>query len=331
MILSIVIPCYNVDVYILSCLDSIFLQGVDEQYFEVICVDDCSPNKATCDMVAEYSVNGEHPRNLRLERLSVNMKRGGACNAGVCAAKGDYVMTVDADDYLIKGSLKRLLKVLEENVGLDLIMDDCVFEKENKRCDSEYASCNQSEVMSGADFYMTQRLAWTSWMYLYRRECFYSNNVWFVDNHMFEDTDFVLRYIVRAMRCRYVNVKVYCKNEHPSRFSIVGNDYGKTRDFFQLVARMVEFLMNEKNAGEVYVGKLIQDTCFLYKYAVRHFLWRMPANKQLQLLRIASFPDKTDDRLVNFASFHPRVLVAISVVMKPFLSLGSFFLSYTRK
>lgn len=54
MKLSIIIPVYNGDKEIGRCLDSIYSQGLDENQFEVICVDDASPSDSTAEAVRSY-------------------------------------------------------------------------------------------------------------------------------------------------------------------------------------------------------------------------------------------------------------------------------------
>ncbi len=51
--LSIIIPFYNVERYIAQCLDSVYYQDIPEEEFEVICVNDASPDHSR-DIVLEY-------------------------------------------------------------------------------------------------------------------------------------------------------------------------------------------------------------------------------------------------------------------------------------
>ena len=51
--LSIIIPFYNVEKYIAECLDSVYNQDIPEEEYEVICVNDASPDNSR-DIVLEY-------------------------------------------------------------------------------------------------------------------------------------------------------------------------------------------------------------------------------------------------------------------------------------
>ena len=105
LMLSFVIPCYNVEKYIQRCLDSVFSCGLPEEQFEVICVDDCSSD-ATCEKIDQFR---QGRANLFLIRHDVNKKAGGARNTGLLAAHGLYVWYVDADDEIVSGAATLLL------------------------------------------------------------------------------------------------------------------------------------------------------------------------------------------------------------------------------
>ena len=76
MKLSIILPVYNVAAFIPRALDSIYSQGMKEDDFEVICVDDCSPDNSY-EVMTNYLYEGRHPENLIILRHSVNKCIGG--------------------------------------------------------------------------------------------------------------------------------------------------------------------------------------------------------------------------------------------------------------
>lgn len=89
---SIIIPIYNAEKYLMRCLDSIIFQM--EENDELILIDDASSDKSgeICDT---YSANHE---NIVVVHQS-NKGVGGARNSGLKIAKGSYIMFVDADDF----------------------------------------------------------------------------------------------------------------------------------------------------------------------------------------------------------------------------------------
>lgn len=104
---SIVIPIYNVELYLPQCVDSILCQSYTN--YEVILVDDGSPDKCPqiCDEYAK--------KDIRVK--VVHKPNGGlvsARKAGALVATGDYIMAVDGDDWLTGDCLGKVNQVIED-------------------------------------------------------------------------------------------------------------------------------------------------------------------------------------------------------------------------
>ena len=100
LFLSIVIPVHNGADSISHCLDSIWNQGLNDNEYEVICVNDCSTDN-TAEVIS--TIQKTHS-NLRLLSNSENLRAGGSRNYGVREAKGEYILFIDVDDYFRKQS-----------------------------------------------------------------------------------------------------------------------------------------------------------------------------------------------------------------------------------
>lgn len=108
ILLSIVIPAYNVERYIGQCLDSIYYQGKDEKLFEVIVVDDGS-NDRTGLIVRTFLENHKNAKYLRQENQGQSVAR----NKGFSLAKGKFVWFIDSDDWLKKGAFNSVWTLME--------------------------------------------------------------------------------------------------------------------------------------------------------------------------------------------------------------------------
>lgn len=76
--ISFILPFYGVERYVGKCLESIYTQDVPEEQYEIICVNDCSPDHSE-DVVLEFA---QKHANLTLIRHEVNKKLGAARNTG---------------------------------------------------------------------------------------------------------------------------------------------------------------------------------------------------------------------------------------------------------
>lgn len=102
---SIVIPCYNVDKYIDECLNSVLNQTYSN--LEVVVIDDGS-NDGTRRILEEYQ---NRYRNIKL-LLQNNKGPASARNAGVRVCSGDYLLFVDADDYIQNDTIETLVNAV---------------------------------------------------------------------------------------------------------------------------------------------------------------------------------------------------------------------------
>lgn len=92
-LISIIVPVYNVELYLSKCLDSLINQTLTN--IEILLINDGSTDSsaAICD---QYSVNDNRVKAIHIENAGVSNAR----NIGISTAVGDYVMFVDSDDWM---------------------------------------------------------------------------------------------------------------------------------------------------------------------------------------------------------------------------------------
>ena len=114
--LSIIIPVYNVEKYLIRCLDSVFNQQFSGTY-EVIAVDDGSTDSCL------HVLKGYREKETRLKVIEhgENKKLSVARASGMKAAKGDYIMHVDSDDWLLPNALENLFRKCME-LDVDVVV-----------------------------------------------------------------------------------------------------------------------------------------------------------------------------------------------------------------
>ena len=104
--ISIVIPMYNAEKYVETCINSILGQTFRD--FELILIDDCSTDRSA-EIVQHY----QDPR-IRLFKLGKNSGAGAAMNHGIKISRGEFVSIVDSDDALMPNAIQTLLDVAEK-------------------------------------------------------------------------------------------------------------------------------------------------------------------------------------------------------------------------
>lgn len=115
---SVVVPCYNVQDYVRETLDSLIGQTLHN--IEIICVNDGSTD-GTLDILNEYASCDDRIKVIDKE----NGGYGSAMNAGMAAARGEYIGIVESDDFVKEDMFKTLYKAAKKN-HLDFVKSDFI-------------------------------------------------------------------------------------------------------------------------------------------------------------------------------------------------------------
>ncbi len=102
--LSVIVPVYNAEAFLVRCLDSLLNQDVED--YEIVCVNDGSTDKSG-SILKEYK--NAYPQVLTLVEQD-NQGLPAARNAGMAVAKGNQITFCDSDDYVIPGAYGYILK-----------------------------------------------------------------------------------------------------------------------------------------------------------------------------------------------------------------------------
>ena len=214
--LSFIVPFYNVEPYIEECIRSLYAQDIPWDEYEVICVDDCSPDGSRA--IVER-LQKEYP-TLQLLTTPENLRQGGARNMALDVAKGKYICFVDSDDYLKANSIKRLLELSEEQ---DLEILDFDFDSGDiglRMGMSKNPVSYTMGVCTGTDYVFDSRSLWANkcccvCAMLISRKFIEDNNLRFVEKMQYEDTDFSIEMFAKAVRIIHLGEKVYYYRYNP--------------------------------------------------------------------------------------------------------------------
>lgn len=117
--ISIIIPVYNVKPYLSKCLESCLQQTLYD--IEIICVDDGSTD-GSGELLDEYANMDSRIQVIHKENNGVSRAR----NTGLESATGEWIMYVDADDYLSENACERVwLESMEEPTDIITFGADC--------------------------------------------------------------------------------------------------------------------------------------------------------------------------------------------------------------
>ena len=205
----------------MECLNSIYMTSVDEGSFEVICVNDCSPD-CSREVILEYQTRH---KNLLLIDHTENKKAGGARNTGLLAAKGEYVWFVDADDTIAPSALKTILEVCETN-DLDALCFNYALWYHDRKIEEKVFD-ESMRIQKGVDFFLDvfgNGLIYNlgfAWRAVYRRKVLMDKVVRFPEHLLYgEDTTFMAEGVMHGER-------VMALDDVDGAYPAINNEFAK--------------------------------------------------------------------------------------------------------
>ena len=114
--ISIIVPCYNVEKYIDRCMESLVRQTIGIEKLEIILINDASTD-GTLVRLQEWE--SRYPDNVMVITYDENLRQGGARNVGISYANGEYIGFVDSDDFVEEVMFEALYKAITES-GCDI-------------------------------------------------------------------------------------------------------------------------------------------------------------------------------------------------------------------
>ena len=203
-LVSVIVPVYNVEDYLVRCLDSLCRQSLLD--IEILLIDDASPDKSghICDMYA-----------LKDPRLTVfhNKKNQGlaiARNIGIVHANSKYIMFVDSDDWVHEDFCKEAYECAV-HYQADLVMfryEHIGYPKKNSHkipCDALTSSGYKTQL-EAIDL-LQKGVGQTAWNKLYRKDLF--NGIIFPAGYYYEDLGTIYKTVLHASRIYYLDKILY--------------------------------------------------------------------------------------------------------------------------
>ncbi|MDF0708431.1 glycosyltransferase [Flagellimonas okinawensis] len=204
MDLSIIIPAYNVEKHIESCLKSLLQQDLDKSSYEILVVNDGSTDN-TGSIIKKLKSNYSNINLITQENKGI----GGARNAALDIAKGKYIYFVDGDDYVATNTFGKVLdKALKYNLDIIGFNSKHVFDHEDL-LSTNIDQDKDVEILSGTEFMGKYNFEPEVWWYFIRRDFFDECNLRFYDRKFVQDSYFTPILFSKADTMAYVDYDVY--------------------------------------------------------------------------------------------------------------------------
>lgn len=216
--LSIIIPVYNSEKYLSSCLNSILSQ--DDEKYEIICIDDGSVDNSL-KILNDYKRLFYNFKIISQSHQGLSVAR----NQGIKVARGQYVYFVDSDDIVAHGFIPKALEMTQKE-DLDVFMfsfdNFCdtqeTYEKYKERILRKKRNNQPGYVMTGTELikYLLEHDEYYPmvWIQFTKRKLLVDNFLLFYKGIVFEDVLYTFRLLWNADKVKCVTDVGYHKRIH---------------------------------------------------------------------------------------------------------------------
>ncbi|WP_051216907.1 glycosyltransferase family 2 protein [Butyrivibrio fibrisolvens] len=204
---SVIVPIYNVQEYLNTCIDSILDQTYEN--LEVVLVDDGSTDSSgrICD---EYL--DKYTTNMIKVIHNTNQGVSAARNCGIENATGEYIACIDSDDYVSRNYIEDLMSAIIQ-YGADAAISDYI-----KTVDDAAITIGQPDsytVMSNVECLNYSYhggyngINCTAWGKIFKKRAYTDNNIRYPDGQIHEDISTTYKLIYYSPKIVYVDSKSY--------------------------------------------------------------------------------------------------------------------------
>lgn len=263
ILISVVIPIYNVEQYLHQCVDSIINQTYKN--LEIILVDDGSTDNSPkiCD---EYA--------LKDNRIKVIHKKNGglsdARNSGISVISGKYITFVDGDDWLLSSAIENWYKILIEKTS-DICVSRLLIYKDNKFNKYPIPLFEDDVSKYGLDVFLIRSACGK----LYKVKFLKKHNLKFIKGMKFEDSIFWYSLLESSPIISFTNKSQYVYRQRIGSITHSG-DYRDLYHEYKCLFKTIRNLNAEKALQEYWNSIILKSTQFFIlsnkKYRYRFFL-----------------------------------------------------------
>jgi len=206
---SIIIPVYNSEKYIIKCLDSLFEQT--NYNFEVIIIDDGSTDDSN-SIIKSY-IEEKNPK-FKLQFIEQSNNGVSASrNKGLLLSKGEYILFLDSDDFLVNDAIERINEILLARMNSEVLLfnyNKLIDGKKGSQSSSDdekiFFEMNKKEVLkkindSEINFWIGSTI--------FNKKKLLENKIFFLEDKFYgEDLELMFKYMFLCKKIIYSNIEL---------------------------------------------------------------------------------------------------------------------------
>lgn len=211
--LSIIIPVYNVELYVEKCLRSCAEQDLPPDEYEIIIINDGTPD-SSLEIVERVAKDYLNITIYSQENRGLSAAR----NKGLSLAKGEYVWFVDSDDWIESNCLN---DILDKVKGSDVLAMGYILAYDDKKL-NQPVNYSCIDIQTGKDLFLKGFFTMAQ-MYVYKRSFLLENKLLFYLGIYHEDSEFTPRMLFAANSISILDNPVYYFYKRPNSITTTPN------------------------------------------------------------------------------------------------------------
>ena len=278
--ISFILPCKNVEKYIQKCLDSIYSIALNEDEYEILCVDDNSQDN-TLDILNR---NAETHTNVYLEQAQTNLGCGGGRNVLLRKAKGEYVWFIDPDDTVVSEEVAPIILQAETN-ALDVLLFNYYDVTEEGQKSVQSPRFPDTEVLAGLSLWddvfgkrIVNHIGYV-WRFLVRKEYLNTIELVFPERIIHQDTVWMPKLMINATRIQSTSIVAYDYWHHKSSITGQLDSVYPAQSIYTrciTICQMVLDFAKELDSMKITNNRYEYYATLFHNYAVSHYLNGLP-------------------------------------------------------
>ncbi len=276
---SIIIPVYNVKLYIKRCITSVLNQTYKD--YEVILVDDGSTDGSgkICD---EYVKQDNRIRVIHQKNHGVSVAR----NVGIQAAIVEILLFLDSDDcYEQNNFLKEIAKVIH---GADIVVFNWKEFKHGQKFENctvrEYLSHMKREYIDGVSFLQDvvsmSLYPWYIWFYAFRKDFWMEHGFQFPIGMKYEDVALTYKVLLKAKKIITVENIWYCYMIGRSGSITSTLNYETEIDKLNIISENILDIQTQNVPNELKIKLCNNFSCLYYSAVIQSYRIRPKENRK---------------------------------------------------
>lgn len=260
-LVSVIIPVYNAEEYLLECVNSVRNQTYKN--IEILCIDDCGFDNSI-DVLTDLA---EKDSRVRIVRHEVNRGLGPVRNTGLNVASGEFIYFLDADDYIDPKTIGILVKRIvcdKSDVAMGGALgfpnDNSFLLVETARNLNTWLNLNGEEEGGHYSYFQAlDKIPCVVWGKLFRMEFIRKNKLKFIDAKVrHEDNGFHAKYMACNPKISFVkDVCYYYRIRFGSQMDFGGGVTTKENDLRLSIEDSLEYILSEKK--NIIYAEILKD------------------------------------------------------------------------